>query len=56
MLTEDEFAVLQMSGGEELVSQGEHRRRTEFRHLIDEDGNSVADRTELLVFIYYIFC
>uniref|UniRef100_A0A224XHF3 Putative 45 kDa calcium-binding protein n=1 Tax=Panstrongylus lignarius TaxID=156445 RepID=A0A224XHF3_9HEMI len=51
MLTEDEFAVLQMSGGEELVSQGEHRRRIEFRHLIDEDGNSVADRAELLKYI-----
>lgn len=49
MLTEEEFAVLQVSGGETLVSQGEVRRRTEFRNVIDTDNNALADRHELLV-------
>lgn len=51
MLTEEEFAVLQVSGGETLVSQGEERRRTEFRNVIDTDNNSLADRHELLNYI-----
>ncbi|XP_014290081.1 45 kDa calcium-binding protein [Halyomorpha halys] len=51
MLTEEEFAVLQVSGGETLVSQGEVRRRAEFRNVIDTDSNSLADRHELLNYI-----
>lgn len=54
MLTEEEFAVLQVSGGETLVSQGEDRRRNEFRTVIDTDNNSLADRHELLVSNYSI--
>uniref|UniRef100_A0A0A9XEV1 Calcium-binding protein n=1 Tax=Lygus hesperus TaxID=30085 RepID=A0A0A9XEV1_LYGHE len=51
MLTEEEFAVLQVSGGETLVSQGEDQRRMEFRSAIDKDGNALADRRELLRYI-----
>ncbi|KAL1116570.1 hypothetical protein AAG570_005042 [Ranatra chinensis] len=50
-LTEDEFALLQVGGGEQVVSQGEEERRTEFRSLIDSDGNGRADRNELLRYI-----
>ncbi|BET02379.1 EFh [Nesidiocoris tenuis] len=53
MLTEEEFAVLQVSGGvgETLVSQGEEQRRSEFRSAIDKDNNLLADRKELLRYI-----
>lgn len=50
MLTEDEFALLQIGdGGEGLLSQGEAERREEFRKLVDTDDDGKADRKELLV-------
>ncbi|XP_014258448.1 45 kDa calcium-binding protein [Cimex lectularius] len=51
LLTEEEFAMLQVSGSETVVSQGEAQRREEFRNIIDIDKNSVADRKELIKYI-----
>lgn len=52
VLTEDEFALLQIGdGGEGLLSQGEAERREEFRKLVDTDGDGKADRKELLMYI-----